>query len=97
MWAFAYGGEHGEGLQHRRAWFAPTNWPAYAAWWVDDDEFPSIADALTRALHLSQHGPTPYAFDFRVAYTPDGQPYTLDRTRALAQRRAISSVKAESR
>lgn len=89
VWAFAYGGNHGEALQHRREWFEQTEWPVYAAWWVDDGELSSITDALERATHLYQHGPTPYAFDFRTAFTPDGQPYKLDRKRALAKRLEI--------
>ncbi len=92
VWAYAYGGEHGEGLQHRREWFEPTDWPSYVAWWVGDDELPSHAEAVERATHLYEHGPTPYAFDFRTAFTPDGQSYKLDRKRALASRLAIPSV-----
>lgn len=86
VWAYAYGGEHGEALRHRREWFEPTDWPSYTAWWVADDALPSNAEAVNRASHLFEHGPTPYAFDFRTAFTADGQPYQLDRKRALEGR-----------
>jgi hypothetical protein len=71
--AFAYGGPHAEALRLRKEWFLPPAWPSYAVWWVGDEETPSWSDAPGRLEHLHDHGPTPYAFNFRTPFDEYGQ------------------------
>ena len=92
VFAFAYGGLHGEALRGRREWFVPTEWPIYCAWWVVDGHIPHYAEAVERAAHYHAHGPTPTAFDFRTAFDSDGNPMQLDRVRAAALRQADRRV-----
>ena len=75
--AFAYHDPHAEALRGRADWFLKTDWPTYVAWWVDDDQVPSWADAMERLAHLHDHGSTPHAFTFTLAFDPAGQPYSL--------------------
>jgi hypothetical protein len=81
VFAFAYSGAHAEALRHRREWFVKADWPIYVAWWVPDDYLPTWAAAHERLEHRHDHGPTPYAFNFRSPFDAAGQPVTIDRPR----------------
>lgn len=76
--AFAYHGLHAEALSKRREWFSAPLGPAYVAWWVADDHIPTWHEAAARYDRLQQAGATPEAFDFKKAFTSDGQPVKLD-------------------
>lgn len=89
VFAFAYSGLHGEGLQHRKDWFMAGDWPTYTAWWMADDQRLTYIDALARFEHLRVHGPAPYAFDFRTAFGSDGQPVRIDRKHAMTLRQDV--------
>ncbi len=77
--AYAYSGEHLAALRNRRAWFRKIDAPGYVAWWIADDHTPSWAEGCERLEHLHAHGPTPYAFTFRHAFDPHGNPVALAR------------------
>jgi Domain of unknown function (DUF3291) len=51
------------------------------AWWVPDDRTPDWHEAKARHEHLLDHGATPYAFDFKHLFGPDGNPTAIDRAR----------------
>jgi hypothetical protein len=90
VFAFAYGGNHGEALRKRRDWFVPeTGWPSYCAWWVPASHVPTFPESVERAEHLHAHGPTPFAFDFRACFDANGRAYVLDRAQAADARRPI--------
>lgn len=72
---FAYGGLHYRGLRQREKWFRKPEWPTYAMWWVADDHTPNWPEATQRLEHLHDHGPTPFAFDFGMAFDAQGKPY----------------------
>ena len=88
VFAFAYRGVHADALGHRKEWFFPGPWPAYAAWWVPDGHRPTWAEACQRYTQLHREGPSPAVFDFKHAFGPDGQPIKVDRVavRAMAVR-----------
>jgi hypothetical protein len=66
--AFVYGEAHLVVLRRRREWFERLR-DAYAAlWWVPRGHVPTIAEAEERVKHLRGHGPTPYAFTFKVHF-----------------------------
>jgi hypothetical protein len=71
--AFAYHGAHGEAMHKRKEWFADTEAPTYAAWWVEDGHPVTWAEASERLDHLHENGPTPYAFDFTTAFDASGR------------------------
>ena len=77
--AFAYRHAHGEAMQKRQDWFLKPEWPTYVAWWVDDDHTPTREEACQRHEHIHDHGPTPYAFDFKKPFDAKGEPTELDR------------------
>ena len=94
VFAFAYHGVHAEAVSRRRDWFVHGAWPAYVAWWVPDGDTPTWHEGYTRYAQLQVHGPSPAAFDFKVAFTPDGQPVKVDRgvVRANVERNTARST-----
>ena len=77
--AFAYRGSHGEAFKKRRDWLIKPECPTYVAWWVEDDHIPTRAEACQRHEYLHDHGPSPYAFNFKQPFDAKGQPTELDR------------------
>ena len=79
--AFAYRGRHGEALSKRQEWFAETEYPVYVAWWIEDnDQPPTWSEAGRRLTYLSEHGPSPKAFNFKSAFDSGGSSVKLDRS-----------------
>lgn len=74
IFTFSYQGIHADALRRRREWFHKPEQPTYVAWWVADDHVPSCFEAVERHEHLHQHGPTPFAFNFRTAFDVAGSP-----------------------
>lgn len=74
VFAFAYRGMHADVLRLRRDWTIPPEWPMYVAWWIGDDEEPTLAEAARRHERLRTAGPTPAAFDFRAPFDAEGRP-----------------------
>src|SRR5580693_630376 len=91
VFAFAYGGVHGEGLIHRKEWFPEGDWPTYAAWWVDDGCTPSWNEVKVRLESLHENGSTPHAFSFKHPFGPDGTPITVDHLRVKSNMEKNSS------
>jgi hypothetical protein len=81
VFAFAYGGLHAEALKRRKAWFRAQAQPLYAVWWIPEHHLPDWAEAVTRYEHLADHGPTPFAFDFRTPFGPSGEALAPVRAR----------------
>ncbi len=77
--AFTFSGIHAEAMRHASEWFVKREWPGYALWWVDQDHQPDWAEAVARHEHLHDHGPSPFAFDFKVVFDRSGNPTTIDR------------------
>ena len=74
VYSFAYRGIHLEALQKRKEWFQTPEWPTYVAWWVGDDERPTLEEAARRLEHLHDNGPTPEAFTFKQPFDSEGKP-----------------------
>lgn len=55
-------------MRRRREWFARMAEHHMALWWVPAGELPSVADAEERLGYLRAHGPTSFAFTFRVHF-----------------------------
>jgi hypothetical protein len=84
LMAFTYFGIHAEALGRAREWFVEQRWPPCVLWWVAVAHFPSWKEAVDRFEHLHDHGPTPTAFSFQVAFDEQGLPTAIDR-RSVAQ------------
>src|SRR5215813_7937382 len=63
--AYSYGGAHAEVFRRRGDWFEKMDSPSLALWWIPAGRIPSIDEAKKRLAHLAEHGPTPFAFNFR--------------------------------
>lgn len=62
-------------MRDRRQWFVPFDGPYTALWWAPLGHIPPVVEARERLDHLRVHGPTPFAFSFKVPYpAPDGVP-----------------------
>lgn len=65
LWDFVYSDRHLEVMRRRREWFTRMAEVFVALWWVPAGTVPTTAEARERLEHLSEHGPTPYAFTFK--------------------------------
>jgi hypothetical protein len=77
--AFAGSGSHGEALRRRREWIVSGDWPGSVAWWVGDDETPTVADSLARYDRLDRDGSSPSAFSLSEPYDELGERVPLTR------------------
>src|SRR5262245_12225766 len=68
---YVYRSGHAAVLKQRQEWFEKLSSPVVALWWVPAGHRPSIDEAKKRLAHLETHGPTPFAFSFRVTFPPD--------------------------
>jgi heme-degrading monooxygenase HmoA len=69
--AYVYGSSHRELLKRRGEWFSKFEGAYAALWWVAQGHRPSVDEARKRLAHLSDNGPTPYAFSFKQTFAPD--------------------------
>jgi hypothetical protein len=71
---FVFRSAHTDVMRHRREWFERFPEAYVALWWVPVGHRPSVAEAVDRLAHIQADGPGAYAFTFREAYDPWGQP-----------------------
>ena len=69
---FVFRGPHVEVMRQRRTWFFPMPEIYTALWWVPAGVLPTLADAEERLLHLREHGPTAFVFNFRAPFPAPG-------------------------
>lgn len=81
VFAFSYADFHAEGMKQRKEWFRDPEYPNYAAWWIEDGEWPTFEVASARLEELHYNGSRPSSFNFKQPFGPDGEPYTLDQAR----------------
>ncbi|HWD39745.1 MAG TPA: DUF3291 domain-containing protein [Fimbriimonas sp.] len=79
--AFSYHGSHGAAMTRRNDWFVQVVLPEQTAWWIDDGDAVSWQEAADRMDHLFRKGPTPFAFNLKKPFAPDGGPTRLDTAR----------------
>lgn len=95
VYAFAYYGlNHAEALRRRGEWFIKGNWSTYVAWWTPEGTLPNWEDATQRFDYLYERGPTPYAFDFKNAFGPDGCPIEINSERVEEMKRLVKRMDA---
>lgn len=67
---YVYRTVHVEIMRRRREWFERAQESHMALWWVKAGHTPTIAEAIDRLRHLSDHGPSDRAFTFRQSFPP---------------------------
>ncbi len=67
---YVYHGRHAEVLRSRRDWFVNFGKPFTAMWYIQAGKIPSVDEAIERLQSLQDHGPTPFAFDFKTRFPP---------------------------
>ena len=65
---FVYKTMHTDFLKRRSEWFQKFGQAYFAMWWIEPNDYPTVAEATDRLQHLQDHGPSPYAFNFRKKY-----------------------------
>ena len=69
--AFVYRSDHVEVMRRRSEWFERLDL-SMALWWIPRGHIPTIPEAQARLAHLTEHGPTPFAFTFKKQFAACG-------------------------
>jgi hypothetical protein len=70
---FVYSGLHTQAVKNRHAWFRRVRVPTYVMWWLPPGQLPTWEEGARRIEWLADNGPTPAAFDLRVAFDHYGE------------------------
>lgn len=70
---YVYKTAHAELLRQREAWFEQFSGVILALWWVPAGHIPGVDEAKKRLAHLEEHGPTQFAFTFKMVLPPDDE------------------------
>ena len=69
LYDFTYQREHAQVYEQRAKWFKPHTRPNYVLYWAPADHIPTEREVKARLDHLTRHGPTPYAFNFKSPFS----------------------------
>ena len=69
--AYVYNTAHADVMRQRRDWFEKFERTYLALWWIPAGRRPSNDEAKKRLASLDEHGPTPFAFNFKTTFPPD--------------------------
>ena len=87
VYTFAYQGVHSEALRRAKDWTEEGDYPNHTAWWVDDDHWPTWAEACERHVHLHDNGVTARAFTLREPHDAEGKRMRPDPGKVNAHHR----------
>ncbi len=75
LYRFTYSGRHKQAIRDKNKWIEPyqEKQPTYVVWWTERVKDVSWEEAFMRYNHYIQHGPTPFAFDFKQAFDETGE------------------------
>ncbi|MEH7012766.1 DUF3291 domain-containing protein [Neobacillus niacini] len=75
LYRFTYSGKHSQALRNRSRWMEPYQEKhlSYVVWWTEEVKDVSWEEAFKRYNYYIQHGPTPFAFDFKHAFDEKGE------------------------
>jgi hypothetical protein len=71
--AYTYKTAHAELLRDRKDWFDRIEGMSFALWWVPQGHIPGVDEAKKRLAHLDEHGPSQFAFTFKMTFAPDDE------------------------
>lgn len=69
LYNYVFHSRHTSFMKRRAEWFGRMDGPNYVLWWIPAGILPTLEDAKERIAYLKAHGPTPYAFDFKTAFS----------------------------
>jgi hypothetical protein len=70
LFDYVYKSDHKKVLKRKSEWFEHMPEMHMALWYVQPDHFPNVEEAVSRIVHIRDHGETPHAFTFRKRFTP---------------------------
>jgi hypothetical protein len=75
LYRFTYSGRHSQALKNRSNWVEPYQEKhlSYVVWWTEKVKDVSWEESFKRYNYYSQHGSTPFAFDFKHAFDETGE------------------------
>jgi len=75
LYRFTYSGQHRQALRDRSKWMEPYQEKhlSYVVWWTEKQKDVSWEEAFKRYNYYIQHGPTPFAFDFKHPFDEKGK------------------------
>lgn len=65
---FTYKTFHVDFVRRRKEWFQKYGKAYYVLWWIKDNEYPTVEEALERLEYLQKNGPSEYAFNFQTVF-----------------------------
>ena len=65
---FTYKTFHTDFLKRRKEWFMKYGQAHFALWWIKENQFPTIDEAVKRLEHYQKNGPSEHAFNFKQRY-----------------------------
>ena len=68
---FVYKSGHVEFFRRRREWFELAKEMTTVMWYIEENQFPTVEEAVERLLYLRSNKESPYAFSFRKQFTPE--------------------------
>ena len=76
---FTYSDQHKQALRDRNKWFGSLTerQPNYVVWWTEKVTDVSWKEAFKRYEFYIQHGPAPFAFDFKSVFDEFGEKILL--------------------
>lgn len=74
---FTYSGKHSQALRNKKKWMdtSQKGHGTYIIWWTEKVKDVTWEEAFKRYEYYLEHGPTPYAFDFKHAFNEEGEPF----------------------
>jgi hypothetical protein len=79
LYRFTYSGQHKQALRDRNKWIEPhpEKQSTYVVWWTETVKDVSWEESFKRYDYYIQHGPSPFAFDFKHAFDEVGETILL--------------------
>ncbi|QIZ09137.1 DUF3291 domain-containing protein [Priestia megaterium] len=79
LYRFTYSGQHKQAIRDRNKWIEThqEKQPTYVVWWTEKVKDVSWEEAFKRYNYYIQHGPTPFAFDYKHAFDEVGETFLV--------------------
>ncbi|WP_019350887.1 DUF3291 domain-containing protein [Vibrio splendidus] len=71
---FMFRTHHRDFMRRKGDWFHRLPEDTYVLWWIEEDDNPTLEEAIERLEHLREVGDTPYAFTFKTNFTESEAP-----------------------
>ncbi|PHX05656.1 DUF3291 domain-containing protein [Vibrio splendidus] len=71
---FMFRTHHRDFMRRKGDWFHRLPEDTYVLWWIEEDDIPTLEEAIERLEHLREIGDTPYAFTFKTNFTESEAP-----------------------